>query len=177
LGLDFVAVDFETASYKRSSACAVGLAFVRDGKVAELERYYIRPPSKRFDNSRIHGLTWDDVRNAPDFEELWYQLRRQLKAEVLVAHNAAFDKGVLSECLRHYDIRYKMNPFLCSGRLSKEAFDFDRWSLRYICKRLKIPLKHHESQSDANASARIAIKAARKLGIRNAKKLLQVCGD
>jgi len=172
-----VAVDFETASNKRSSACAVGLAFVCDGKVAELKRYYIRPPSRRFENSWIHGLTWDDVRNAPDFEEVWHHLRRELKSEILVAHNAAFDKGVLSECLRHYDIRYKMNPFLCSRRLSKEAFDFNRWSLSYICKRLNIPLKHHEPESDANACARIVIKASHRLKARTAKKLLEVCGS
>jgi DNA polymerase-3 subunit epsilon len=120
-------------------------------------------------------LSWKDVRNAPDFEELWYQLRRELKTEVLVAHNAAFDKAVLTECLRHYHIRYKLKPFLCSQQLAKRAFGFKRSNLKYLCKRLDIALQHHEPKSDARAAARLTIKAARKLELLDAKKLLQVC--
>ena len=33
MGLDFVAIDFETANASRASACAVGLAVVEDGVV------------------------------------------------------------------------------------------------------------------------------------------------
>jgi len=122
-------------------------------------------------------LTWADVRNAPDFEELWHQLRRELKSEILVAHNAAFDRRVLTECLRHYDLRYKLNRFVCSQRLAKEAFGWKGSSLEYICKRLNIVLQHHEPESDAKAAARITIKAAQKLHVQNIKKLLLVCGN
>ena len=177
MGLDFVAVDFETANHDRWSACAVGLAFVREGRLTSSARYLIRPPSRQFKLSWIHDLTWADVRNAPDFEELWHQLRLELKSEILVAHNATFDKQVLTECLRHYHIRYKLNPFVCSRFLAKEAFGWKRANLEYICKRLNIGLQHHEPQSDAKAAARIAIEAARKLGVRSAQKLVQVCGN
>jgi len=36
--LDFVAIDFESANNERSSACAIGLAFVKDGVV--FDTYY-----------------------------------------------------------------------------------------------------------------------------------------
>ena len=34
-GLDFIAIDFETATGKRSSICEAGICVVKDGKVVE----------------------------------------------------------------------------------------------------------------------------------------------
>jgi DNA polymerase III subunit epsilon len=175
MGLDFVAVDFETANHDPSSACAIGLAFVRDGRLTGSTSYLIRPPSRRFVFTRVHSLTWDDVWDAPSFSELWGGLRDQLKSEILVAHNAAFDKAVLSECLLHYGIRYRLNTFLCSMQLCKEAFGFSRLKLDYVCRQLKIALQHHDAESDAKAAANIVIKAASRLGSVDARSLLELC--
>src|SRR5205809_4691189 len=164
MGLDFVAVDFETANQRPSSACAIGLAVVRAGQLTESTSYLIRPPSRRFVFTRVHRLAWNDVCNAPSFSELWHDLRDQLGSEILVAHNAAFDKAVLSECLRHYSIRYSLNPFLCSMQIAKEAFGFSHLKLDYVCKQLKIDLRHHDAESDAKAAASIVIRAAPRLG-------------
>jgi DNA polymerase-3 subunit epsilon len=172
MGLDFVAVDFEIANPDLSSACAIGLAFVRDGHLADSTSYLIRPPSRRFVFTRVHRLTWKDVRDAPSFSDLWDDLRDQLSSEILVAHNATFDKAVLYECLRHYRIRYQLNPFLCSMQLSKEAFGFSRRKLDYVCRELKIVLQHHDAESDAKAAANIVIKAALRLGSADARSLL-----
>ena len=175
MGLDFVAVDFETANHDPSSACAIGLAFVRDGHLTESTSYLIRPPSHRFVFTCVHGLTWDDVRDAPSFSDLWDDLRDQIRSEILVAHNATFDKAVLSECLLYYGIRYRLNPFLCSMQLSKEAFGFSHLKLDYICKQLEIDLQHHEAESDAKAAANIVIKAASRLGSVDARSLFEFC--
>ena len=134
MGLDFVAVDFETANHDPSSACAIGLAFVSDGRLTESTSYLIRPPSREFVFTYLHRLTWDDVRDAPSFGDLWDNLRGRLSSEILVAHNAIFDKSVFSECLRHYGIPYRMNPFLCSMQLCKKAFGFRRLKLDRVCK-------------------------------------------
>jgi DNA polymerase III subunit epsilon len=153
MGLDFAAVDFEIANRDPSSACALGVAFVRDGHVTESTSYLIRPPSREFVFTYLHRLTWDDVRDAPSFCDLWDNLRDQLSSEILVAHNAIFDKFVFSECLRHYSIQYRMNPFLCSMQLSKKAFGFRRLKLDRVCRQLKIAVRHHNAESDAQAAA------------------------
>lgn len=97
MGLDFVAVDFETANHDPSSACAIGLAFVRDSQLTGSTSYLIRPPSRRFVFTCVHRLTWKDVRDAPSFSELWDDLRDRLSSEILVAHNATphghYDEG------------------------------------------------------------------------------------
>jgi DNA polymerase-3 subunit epsilon len=177
MGLDFVGVDFEIANHNPSSACAIGLAFVRDGHLISSTSYLIRPPSRRFVFTRLHHLTWEDVCDAPTFSDLWEDLRDQLRSEILVAHNAAFDKTVLSECLRHYAIRYRLNSFLCSMRLSKEAFGFSRLKLDYVCNHLKIALQHHDAESDAKAAANIVMQAAPRLGAVSTTQLLEFCGS
>jgi DNA polymerase-3 subunit epsilon len=43
VALDFTAIDFETANSSSASACAVGLARVRDGRVVETAGWLIKP--------------------------------------------------------------------------------------------------------------------------------------
>ncbi len=62
---NFVAIDFETANHSRTSACAVGLVHVQDGKIIAEETLLIRPPQRQFVFTYIHGLTWDDVKDEP----------------------------------------------------------------------------------------------------------------
>ena len=44
----FVAIDFETATTRRDSACAVGLAAGCNGRVVLARTYPIRPPTAQF---------------------------------------------------------------------------------------------------------------------------------
>ena len=61
----FVAIDFETANHRKISACAVGLATGRNGKIEVVRSFLIRPPQTRFEFTGIHGLRWKDVRGPP----------------------------------------------------------------------------------------------------------------
>ena len=64
---DFVAIDFETANHRADSACAVGLVKVVGGRIVEAVVHLIRPPTREFRFSYIHGLEWADVAEADDF--------------------------------------------------------------------------------------------------------------
>ena len=63
--LDFTAIDFETANSSSASACAVGLARVRDGRVVASQGWLIQPPpghDRFFElNIGIHGIRPEDV--------------------------------------------------------------------------------------------------------------------
>ena len=67
----FVAIDFETATTRRDSACAVGLAAGCNGRVVLARTYLIRPPTAQFTFTDLHGLDCKDVHDAPTFAELW----------------------------------------------------------------------------------------------------------
>ena len=84
MALDFVAIDFETANSFPGSACAVGLVRVTNGEVVDRQMRLIKPvprdwnPKKQplrslFDryNVMIHGISPEDVIDAPPWHEVW----------------------------------------------------------------------------------------------------------
>ena len=157
---DFAAIDFETANHSRDSACAVGLAIVRDGKIADLRSRLIRPPDSYFSNTRIHGLSWKDVRHEPAFDEVWQDLSPLLEGlDFFAAHNAAFDRSVLGACCATSGIPNPDRQFVCTVQIARSVWDIRPTRLPDVCKRLNIPLAHHEAGSDANACARIVLAA------------------
>jgi DNA polymerase-3 subunit epsilon len=160
----FAAIDFETANTSPDSACAVGLAVVKGHRIVHREQHLIRPPDRQFVFTHIHGLTWDDVRDAPTFAELWPALREQLaEADFLAAHNASFDRRVLDSCCRTHRLHQPSHPFVCTVKLARTIWSVYPTKLPDVCRHLGIPLRHHEAGSDAEACARIVI-AARKTG-------------
>lgn len=157
---EYVAIDFETANNKRSSACSVGLVTVSDNRITAEDVFLIKPPSKDFLFTGIHGLTWDDVKNEPTFDELWPSIDKIINGmDFLVAHNAPFDKGVLNMCCQEYNIDTPDIPFLCTVKLSRNQWDIHPTKLNNVCDVLDIPLDHHEALSDARACAKIVMHA------------------
>jgi DNA polymerase III subunit epsilon len=159
----FAAIDFETASYSRNSACAVGIVVVSDGMITAREQYFIRPPSPEFVFTYIHGLTWADVKDAPQFRKLWPQLSGCLKGvDFLAAHNASFDRSVLSACCEAGGLTMPSLPFVCTMNLARSKWCIYPTKLPDVCRKLKISLQHHQALSDAEACARIVIAAERE---------------
>ena len=95
--MNFIAIDFETATANRASTCEVGLAFVEDGPVRETKSWLVKPPSypcfAPF-NISIHGTHPADVANQPTWAKLWPQVRPLLKGQLVIVNNAGFDFSV-----------------------------------------------------------------------------------
>ena len=162
-GGNFAAIDFETANYSPDSACAIGVAFVRDGCVVDLQQHLIRPPTREFCFTYLHGLAWEDVESAPTFAEVWGELLPALTdLDFLAAHNAPFDRNVLETCCASYGLRQPEQSFICTVELARVVWNIYPTKLPDVCRRLRIPLTHHEAGSDAEACARIVIAAAKR---------------
>ena len=158
----FAAIDFETADHWRDSACAVGVALVRNGRITETYHRLIRPPRKEFVFSYIHGLTWSDVRNSPTFRQMWPELREFIdEADFLVAHNAAFDRSVLHTCCEAAGFTLPMHDFRCTMQMARAKWNLSSAKLPIVCEHLGIPLNHHDALSDAEACAKIALETLR----------------
>lgn len=85
-------LDFETHTL---GGYAVELAIVDiAGNVLFEQRINPLVPIEE-DATCVHGITDDDVKNAPPFAHYHEQLRALLKGRVVVAYNARFDRGVL----------------------------------------------------------------------------------
>lgn len=156
----FAAIDFETANQDRFSACAVGIVVASGGRIVAREQFLIRPPGSYFCFTYIHGLAWRDVESAPDFGMLWPRLRRHLRrVDFLAAHNASFDRGVLNACCELAKVEPPRLPFVCTVSLARAWWSIYPTKLPRVCSELGIPLRHHEALSDAEACARIVLRA------------------
>ncbi len=156
----FVAIDFETATTRRDSACAVGLAAGFNGRVVLSRTHLIRPPTAQFTFTDLHGLDWEDVHDAPTFGELWPTLRAWIDdAAFVAAHNAPFDRSVLHACCARYRLRLPRTPFTCTVQLARAQWGIRPTKLPDVCRRLRIPLRHHDAGADALACARIVLAA------------------
>lgn len=162
--MNFLAIDFETANNQRDSACSIGLVKVKDGVVTEKVVHLIRPPSREFIFTYIHGLKWSDVAAAEDFGKIWSKIQPLfVDIDFLAAHNASFDKGVLQACCQLYKIETPKIPFQCSMQLARKQLGIYPTKLSDVCSHLKIELNHHEALSDAHACAQIVLAAGLKL--------------
>lgn len=166
-GLDFTAVDFETANGFRGSPCAIGLVRVRDGNVDEIYFRRMRPPAgfDRFDpkNVLIHGITEDRVASEARFGDLFAEIMEFIGSDTLVAHNAAFDVEVFQSAL---EVSAMDSPGLschCSVRLARAVYQLDSHALPKAAAEAGFHLKHHHHALwDARAAAAIVVDIAER---------------
>ena len=71
--INFIAIDFETATSKRASICEAGICVVKNGKVVETKSWLVRPEgnSYSFWNIQVHGIQPEDTINSPIFPDVW----------------------------------------------------------------------------------------------------------
>ncbi len=161
--INFTAIDFETANNNRYSACALGLVQVKSGTIVSKKTFLIRPPERYFKFSYIHGLTWEHVKDMPTFAELWPFIKPELlTGDFLVAHNAPFDRSVLTRTCEYYGIGLPELRFECTVKLARNVLGIQPARLPNVCEVLGITLnKHHDPLADAVACAKIMLHAAK----------------
>ena len=73
--------------------------------------------------------------------------------------NAPFDRSVLHACCARYRLRLPRTPFTCTVQLARAQWGIRPTKLPDVCRRLQIPLRHHDAGADALACARIVLAA------------------
>lgn len=178
--LNFIAMDFETASPKRYSACSLSLAIVRDNQIVD-EFYSLINPQTPFNwrNIQIHGIHERDVANAPIFPEVWKHIASFYTPDKLViAHNATFDNSVLKNTLEHYKITPPAYQTLDTLRTSQKLLpQLPNHKLNTVADALYIELNHHHNAlDDAQACADILINQVEQFGPSRLKPFVKMLG-
>ncbi|MBO6041315.1 MAG: 3'-5' exonuclease [Oscillospiraceae bacterium] len=156
----FVVFDVETPNRLNDRMCAIGIAVVEDGRIAE-EFFSLVDPETWFDpfNTRLTGIGEETVRNAPAFPEIWDRIQPLLSDGLLAAHNAVFDLGVLKKCLQHYGIVWKPYVrYVCTVQMGRLLHPGISHRLDVLCGYYGIGLEHHHAGSDSRACARILLR-------------------
>ena len=166
--MKFVAIDFETATSSRNSACALGAVFFerndteRNWHFGDTFHELIRPPGNVFDpwNTEIHGITPGMTEDADTFDDVWRRFENLLDEHVVLAHNASFDMSVARNSAEFHS--FQMSPFkyACTYRLAKAAFPtLFSYRLDVLSHHFGLDLQaHHHAGWDALASAQLAVK-------------------
>lgn len=166
--VNFIAIDFETASSKRASICEAGICVVKEGKVVETKSWLVRPEDNLYNywNIKIHGIQPEQTENAPEFSVVWHKIEAYLRdCPVLVAHNAVFDIGCIRHSLEAYGIEKPKITYYCTLRAAQHIYDFECNKLDFLCDHFEIPYgTHHRAGDDAEMCARLFLREIKDAG-------------
>ena len=148
-----VALDVETASRFPNSLCQISLIKVSIPPIS-LFTCLVRPPENFFDsyNIKIHGIRPEMTEDAPTLDSIWPLLFGFLEGAKLIAHNASFDKNVITKSLEYYGITVPNFDWECTYKATGKK-------LLEACAEYNVNLEnHHDSSFDALACARLYSK-------------------
>jgi DNA polymerase-3 subunit epsilon len=171
--MNFIAIDFETANSIRSSICSMGVAIVENGKLVGSEHFLVKPTPNHYDsyNTFLHGIDDSHTKKEKTFKQQWKSFQKYFHNQTIVAHNASFDCSVLRFTLDSAKLIYPDLDYHCTYRLSQELLPLDSFKLDDVSRHFKIKLKHHNAESDAKASALIAIRLCEKHKVNSLEEL------
>jgi len=160
--LNFASIDFETANYKRSSICSLGIVIVENGKITDKIYRLIHPRPNFYCSwaTDIHGLSYYDTLSELEFPEVEVDIEPKLRNFPLVAHNSSFDSSCLKAVHDLYKMSYPDYDFHCTYRAAKRVFpDLVNHQLHTVVAHVGYNLEnHHHALADAEACAEIALK-------------------
>ncbi|MCH5188096.1 MAG: 3'-5' exonuclease [Oscillospiraceae bacterium] len=156
----YIAFDVETPNFRNDRMSALGITVIEGGRIIEELDYLVNPETyfNRF-NIELTGITPEMVRRERTFGELWPEVEPVFSSGILVAHNAVFDMGVLSKCLRAYGIYWCAKAaYTCTCRIGRRALpELPDHRLSTMCRFLGIGLNHHNAGSDSRACAELLL--------------------
>lgn len=181
--MNFIGLDFETANHSRMSICAGGLAVFEDGELVESPYWLVRPPKGhgwfRDDFSECHGLTHLDVLDAPEFPAIAPEfLARLTGAELVIAHNAAFDTEHLRATLDHFGLPKPEFEYICTCQLARRVWpELENHQLSTLTAHIGHDFNHHHAPADAEAAGRVLLAMMQHAKARTPRELLHKTGQ
>lgn len=159
----YAVIDLETTGFSpRLGDRVVEVAVVQldaEGKIESVWSSLVKPDSK-FGGSQVHGITSQELTDAPSFGELIERVDDLIRDRVLVAHNAEFDLRFLRSEYEIAGQTFPRTPTLCTRRLSKLLEPQQSATLAAVATRLGMTLPiQHRAESDALAAAQVLISA------------------
>ncbi|HWH16445.1 MAG TPA: exonuclease domain-containing protein [Candidatus Paceibacterota bacterium] len=149
----FVDVETTGTSARYGQVIEVGMVRVEDGAVTDTYTTLIRPARPLPPViTHITGITDDDLKEAPLFEEVSGRIESLLAGAVFVAHNASFDYSFLKTEFSRLGVRFNAKT-LCTVKLSRALYpQEERHNLDALIARHGLAMENrHRAFDDAYA--------------------------
>lgn len=159
----FTTIDFELATAKYSSVCAVGIVDVVNGQIVDEFYSLVQPPQNKYmwQTSRVHGIKAKHTIDAPTFIDIFPKIKELIRSKHMVAHDELLDRSVLKETMQFYNLPFEelgLSPMWeCTSKIYR-SLGFERTKLSICCELMSVELKHHDALSDARATAELYLK-------------------
>lgn len=170
---DYCVVDVETTglNLRRDDVISIGLAPIRDGRIARADCYYrlVRPRRAPPSSSIvIHGLREADLSAASPAEQVGREVAALLSGKVVVAHAAWIEQAFLTRLLKQAGARFhaSMIDTASLARCLGQAPDLGGCrepSLEMLARSLGLPAySPHHALGDAITTAAVFLALATK---------------
>jgi DNA polymerase III epsilon subunit-like protein len=165
----YAVVDVEGNGQQPPDLVELAIVPVVSGVIGEPSSWLVRP-LRRISHiaTRIHGISNDDVAQAPNFEQIADHVRQQLAVDAVVAHNAHVDVGVLQRHLGDWECP----PVIDTLKLAKQVLPAQvSYRLGTLAETLALTahlppgLKPHRATYDALVCARLLLQLANNYGV------------
>lgn len=167
-------IDFETTGLDPAHdyILEAGVVLFDRGEVLSRHQWLIRPPIPVPEESQaVHGISNEDLKDAPPFAEVREELLPVLRGRLPVAYNASFDRRfLLSEFARLPASSGAVPPALRDGVAwldplvwAREAFKYETGDrkLTTMCSKLGIEMgTAHRAADDATAAGKVLFALA-----------------
>lgn len=144
--MNIIFLDTETTG-NTETARLIQLAFRKD-KMGNFIRHYKPPVPIEYEAMAVHHITTEFINQFPTLEESGDKKKIQevLDQNILIAHNAKFDIGILEK------EGLKVGKRICTLKVSQRLFDFPSYKLQYLRYRLDLKIsegnKAHDAEGD-----------------------------
>lgn len=158
-------VDVETANADVSSICQIGIVVFENGEVVESIDSLINPQTYfDFFNVSIHGISEEDVIDAPTISDVADTINKCFSSVDMVASYGAFDRTAFE---RHFGkMPYPWLDIIRVVRRTWSDFAYCGYGLNRVCEYLDIEIiKHHHALSDALSAGLVLIEAQKVSGV------------
>jgi exodeoxyribonuclease X len=162
--LNYVVVDVEGNGQQPPDLVEVAVVPIIGGTIGELSSWLVKPQTSITHFARkIHGITNDDVADAPVFDDIKDEVLQALGGDALVAHAAHVDVGVLQRKLGDWECPEVFDTLNLARRLLPDAGSY---KLGMLVERFKLAdvlpdgLRPHRAAYDALVTARLFVRLA-----------------
>lgn len=148
---DYVVIDFETNGLEPQKCDIIQMAAIRyrnDVKVDTFASFVYTtfvPPKV----TELTSITLEDCKLAPKLKELLPRFLDFIGDDVIVAHNASFDLGFLTESMKRLKLPGQTFIYVDTLRLSRQKIKDVKWhKLPILKKYLKLEYDSHLAEDD-----------------------------
>ncbi|HPC34634.1 MAG TPA: 3'-5' exonuclease [Candidatus Absconditabacterales bacterium] len=133
----YIVLDIETTGLSKYKHQITEIAAIKFDGENVLDKFHtLVNPQKNIPSmiTKLTGITNEMVKDSPTISEVVPDFLNFIQDNIIVAHNASFDLGFLSECIYSCQGFWLENDVICTRKLANRLLpDLDRKNLGSIC--------------------------------------------